>query len=309
MLVGAVGRATAADRAGKRQFPETIAVPEPFVEDEITFPSFLHIRRPASGGEPPTTETQISTELKKLLTPTLQLALGGGLVQLDPNAKPSKTGFANLDVALKYQIFESALHETLLSLSLGWEVGGTGRKATGAASFDAVKPTFHFGKGLGDLPEGLRFFKPLAVTGALGAAIPTRARTRTVTVEKDTGETKASVIPHPDVLQWGLVIQYSIPYLQSFVKDAGLPPPVDRLFPVVEFSFDTFLDRGSGGTTNGTVNPGVVWVGELFQVGLEAVIPINDRTGKNVGVRGLLRFALDELLPSGFIQPFGERPR
>ncbi len=292
MLVAAVGLAAAADRAGKRQFPETIAVPEPFVEDEITFPSFLHIRRPASGAEPPTTETQISTELKKLLTPTLQLALGGGLVHLDPEANPSKTGLANLNIALKYQIFESAPHEILLSLSLGWEVGGTGRKATGATPFDAVKPTFHFGKGLGDISQALWFFKPLAVTGALGAEIPTRARTR-----------------HPNVLQWGLVIQYSIPYLQSFVKDAGLPPPVDRMFPMVEFSFDTFLDRGSGGKTNGTVNPGVVWVGELFQVGLEAVVPINDRTGKNVGVRGLLRFSLDELLPSGLIQPLWGRPR
>ena len=54
------------------------------------------------------------------------------------------------------------------------------------------------------------------------------------------------------------------------------------------------LDRGGGGKTTGTVNPGA---GETIQIGIEGVFPINDRTGKHGGVRACLRVDLDPLLP------------
>lgn len=49
--------------AGKRFFPSTIAIEDPFVSDELTLPSILHIKRPAPGDEPATRETEISGEL------------------------------------------------------------------------------------------------------------------------------------------------------------------------------------------------------------------------------------------------------
>jgi two-component system, NtrC family, response regulator AlgB len=36
----------------------------------------------------------------------------------------------------------------------------------------------------------------------------------------------------------------------------------------------TPLDHGAGGQTAGTINPGVIWAGHLFQFGVEAVVPI-----------------------------------
>jgi hypothetical protein len=39
------------------------------------------------------------------------------------------------------------------------------------------------------------------------------------------------------------------------------------------------------------------------QLGIEAAIPINSRTGKNVGVLGLLHFFIDDLFPRSLGRP------
>ena len=97
---------------------------------------------------------------------------------------------------------------------------------------------------------------------------------------------------HPDVLEWGFALEYSVIYLQSQVQDMHLPAPIDRLVPLVEFALETPLNRGARGQTTGTINPGVIWAGKYFQIGAEAVIPINSRTGNDVGFVALHLTAL-----------------
>jgi hypothetical protein len=299
--------------AGKRFFPATLTIEDPFVADELSLPSVLHIKRPAAGDEPATRETEISAEWSKRITPDLGLSLEGELVHLDPEGQPSLTGFGNLEVQLKYQLFNSAAHETILSVALGWDVGGTGRKATEADSFHTIKPALFFGKGLGDLPEALWPLRPLAITGMVGMEIPTRARSRTVHVDSVAGsdptefEAEEEIERHPNVFRWGLTIQYSLPYLQQSVRDVGLPALLGRLIPVVEVDMAHPLDRGQSGRFTGTVNPGLLWVGKFFQIGVEAVVPVNERTGKNVGIRGMLHFFLDDLLPMSLGRPLFAR--
>ena len=58
----------------------------------------------------------------------------------------------------------------------------------------------------------------------------------------------------------------------------------------------------SGTMTTGTINPGVIWVGNNFQVGVEALIPINRQSGTNVGVIAQLHFYLDDIDPRGHRQ-------
>ena len=104
------------------------------------------------------------------------------------------------------------------------------------------------------------------------------------------------------MLQWGFALEYSIPYLQSYVKDMGIGEPFNRMIPVVEFALETPLDRGRGATT-GTINPGVLWAGQYTQVSVEAVIPVNDRSGKGVGWMAQLHFFLDDLFPTSIGRP------
>jgi hypothetical protein len=47
----------------------------------------------------------------------------------------------------------------------------------------------------------------------------------------------------------------------------------------------------------------VIWVGNKFQLGIEALIPINRQSGSNVGVIGQLHFYLDDIDPGGIGKP------
>jgi hypothetical protein len=302
IVTAGAGLASAHGLAGKRFFPATLAVDDPFVSDELSLPLVSHIKTPASGDEPATVRTEIHGEFSKRITPNLGFSLGGTLLHLDPDHKPSHTGFDNMDVALRYQFFKSDVHETLMSLALGWEVGGTGQKKVGADSFDTVNPALLFGKGFGDLPDAVAFLKPFAITGFFGGRIPTRGSTKKITVTPD-GDVEIDIERNPNVFQYGIVFEYSLPYLQSFVKDVGLPKPFSQMIPVVELSYANPLDRRHAGKTTGTVNPGVIWAGKYFQIGLEAIVPVNERTGKNLGFRGVLHFFLDDLFPGSIGRP------
>jgi hypothetical protein len=262
--------------AGRRFFPATLAIEDPFVADELALPSFSYIKGPEGK------ETSIGAEFQKSITPNLGVSMGGEYVILDP-AEPEAgrtSGFANPEVGVKYTFLRSDAHETILSLAFGWEIGGVGKEAVGASS-SSVAPSLLFGQGLGDLPEALAFLRPLAVTGVFGAGIR---------FAKDDAI----------ALTCGIAIEYSLAYLQNTVRDVGLPRFVSQLVPVVELLFETPSEGEEKWKTTGTVNPGLIWAGKYVEVGVEAILPINPRTGKDVGVRALLHFFLDDLWPTVF---------
>lgn len=49
---------------------------------------------------------------------------------------------------------------------------------------------------------------------------------------------------------------YSVPYLQSFVKDVGLPWPFNRVFPIVEFNGETLISGPEKGSIPPLRTPG-----------------------------------------------------
>jgi len=297
------GLASAHGLAGKRFFPSTLTIDDPFVSDELSLPTFLLFKEPSHGEDPSSKTANISGEFSKRIFPNLGLTLAGEWNNLDPAPNDrTESGFGNLEVTLKYQFFTSAAHETILSAAFGWEAGGTGRKKAGAESFDVFKPALLFGKGMGDLPDALRWFKPFAVTGIVEGVLPSRSGNKTFTLNDD-GDLEVEIEKNPNVLHWGFAVMYSLPYLQSFVRDVGLPAIIRQLIPIVEIDINNPLDRGFAGKTTGTVNPGIIWAGKYFQLGLEAVVPINERTGKVIGVRGQIHFFLDDIFPTTIGRP------
>jgi hypothetical protein len=281
--------------AGNRFFPATLATDDPFVADELSLPTFQAIRQP---GAPPTKTFDLSADVALKLTPNFGIEVGDGYqLQKSPGSR-LRTGFDNVHVGGKYQFLVSAEHEAILSIGVDAEIGGTGRASIGADRFSTITPTLFFGKGFGDLPDSVAALRPFALTGQVGVSFPTRS-----TVGQ--GDNAGRI---PNNLEWGIALEYSLIYLQSQVKDIGLRAPFDRLIPLVEFPMETPLNRGRSPTT-GTVNPGVIWSGKYFQLGVEAVIPINSHTGNNVGVLAQLHFYLDDVLPKLFGKPlFGDWP-
>jgi hypothetical protein len=297
---GATSYALGHGFAGARFFPATLSTDDPFVSDELSLPTVSTIRTPENGG---TRETDISVDIAKRITPQFGIEIGEILTVLNPHERRTTNGFGNLELSGKYQFLKNDAHEAIVSVGLGVEIGGTGSRSIGADSFSTWAPRIFFGKGFGDLPEALRFLKPIALTGVAGIAIPSSASTRTITVNDQTGERDIEIERHPDVLEWGFALEYSMIYLQSQVQDMHLPAPIDRLIPLVEFAMETPLNRGARGPTTGTINPGVIWAGKYFQVGVEAVVPINEHTGNNVGVIAQLHFFLDDLFPHTIGRP------
>ena len=65
---------------------------------------------------------------------------------------------------------------------------------------------------------------------------------------------------------------------------------------------------GNSFVTTGTINPGVIWVGSYFQVGLEAHGAGQSRqSGHGIGVIGQLHLYLDDMFPKTIGQPAHRR--
>ena len=300
-LWAASGGAFAHGFAGKRFFPATLATDDPFVADELSLPTVSRRKTGANGDEPATLETETSIDFTKRITQNFGVGLGATYVSQKPDGGETVRGFDNFAANVKYQFFKSDEHETILSVGVDWDIGNTGAKRIiGTETFSTLTPTIFAGKGFGDLPDGLMYLKPLAITGSVGVAVPTKSSTTTVADDGTETTTK-----NPNVLNVGFALEYSLLYLQSFVKDVGLGEPFSRLIPLVEVSIQKPLD-GSGPTT-GTINPGVLWAGRYMQLGLEAIIPMNKATGGKTGVLFQIHFFLDDLFPKSIGKPvFGD---
>lgn len=261
---------------GDRFFPPTIATDDPFATDELLLPSVSYIKSQGVG------TTDVGFEFDKEIFPKFALGVSGDWLNLQPDGRPSVNGFDNVTLSAKYQLWQNDPHEAVFSFGAKWEIGGSGDTRVGANSASTFSPTLYFGKGLGDLPDVLKYARPFALTGTLAEDLPDSA--------------------DPDSLQWGFALEYSLPYLQSQVKDLSLPAPLKSLIPLVEFSFDTPENR-SGGETTGTLNPGVLYETKYFQIGAEAIIPVNHATGNEVGAVVQLQIFLDDLMPKLFGHP------
>jgi hypothetical protein len=287
--------------AGKRFFPATLATDDPFVADELSLPTISTIKTPASGDAPATRETDFSVDVSKRITENLGIGFGATYKQLRADGGETQRGFDNIAASVKYKFYQSNKHETILSAGVDWDIGGSGSKRVGAESFSTVTPALFFGKGFGDLPESAMYLRPIALTGSVGIGISSRANSSSLNDDGD-----VAIERHPHLLKLGFAVEYSLPYLQAFVKDVGLREPFNQLIPVVELALTTPLDRG-GGPTTGTVNRGILWAGRYMQLGLEAVVPINHQTGSRVGWIAQIHFFLDDIFPTTIGKPiFGK---
>jgi hypothetical protein len=302
LLAAATQGAFAHGFAGKRFFPATLATDDPFVADELSLPTVSRRKTGANGDEPATLKTDTSIDFTKRVTPDLGVGLSATYVSLKPDGGDAQKGFDNFAANVKYQFYKSDEHEAILSAGVDWDIGNSGAKRIGADPFSTLTPTVFAGKGFGDLPQSLIYLRPFAVTGTAGVAVPARSST---TLVADDGSVTTQ--QNPNVLNLGFALEYSLLYLQSFVKDVGLGKPFSRMIPIVELSLQKPLDRG-GGPTTGTVNPGVLWAGSYMQFGLEAIIPMNRATGGKTGVLLQIHFFLDDLFPKSIGKPLiGDR--
>ena len=243
---------------------------------------------------PPATEWDISVEISKRITEQFGISVGQTWTQIRQPDGVLTTGFQNLETRFQYQLLKDPAHEFAAMAGLIVDWGNTGSTGSGlATTYSRVTPTLYLGKGFGDLPESMSWIRPFAFTGQVGYQIPTNSFDFSQNVFI------------PQQLVYGASLQYSLPYLKSQVIDLQLPDFFNHLIPLVEVSLATPVSNNFGNpyTTTGTVNPGVIWVGSYFQIGLEAMIPINRASGSGVGIIGQLHLYLDDIFPTSLGQP------
>ena len=260
--------------AGMRLFPATFNFDDPGVADETSW-IFSHIK--AGGAE----QNLLNVAYAKTITRKFGLVASTDYQSLLPGGLPAQHGWDNVTVAAAYQLFKHEDAESIGLLSLADTIGNSGSRTIGTP-YSTYTPEFAFGKGLGQVSTN--WLKPVALTGAISESFPTNSSV-------------------PRSLNWAFSMQYSIPYLQNFVRYVGLKAPFNNMIPIIEFPMQTCLDRGCHGQTTGYLAPGVIWIGHYFQWGVELQVPINHRTGNSVGILFGMDFYLDDIAPHGIGAP------
>jgi hypothetical protein len=204
--------------------------------------------------------------------------------------------------------YQNPEHEFIVSAAASFEWGHTGNASVGADPFTSITAKVFFGKGFGDFD--VEWLRPFAVTGEMDHMV--NPPDDVTGVDPDTG---LVLINHrPTVLTYGATLQYSLLYMNAFVHE--VPPFFRQLIPTVEAVFrcgPSVLGAVPGThEVTGTVQPGVFYIGRLggvsFELGAEALIPINRASGKHVGAVAILDFFLDDMFPDSLGKPlFGGR--
>ena len=274
-MLAPAGLAHAYTAAGDRIFPATLVIPQIGPSDEIYETAST---LPTSDGR----TTSLGTTYAKTITERFGLEIDQAYSWLDHKAGGTSAGWANQTASLRYLAVLDAPREFLLTVGMQQEFGNTGTLRTGASRNGATTPMVYFGKGLGDLDIG--YLRPLAISGTFGYAA------------SDGG-------PRPDQVVAGLVVEYSIPYLEAKVAALKLPAFFRSLTPMVEYFYTTTTTPSHGQSTTATAAPGLSFSGPGWEFALEALVPATHATGTGPGVIAQFHLSLDYLFPDSIGKP------
>jgi len=296
--------------AGARVFPVTLTIDDPGVADEASLPTITSQRSGANGGPGPIHQYTFGGEFDKRITERLALVINDSYVVQSTEHGKTQTGFQDIVGTVKFQSYVNGEHEFIISLGLIREFGRTGTAHIGADEYGNTTPTIYFGKGLGDLPIG--FLRPLAITGTAGFSVADK-ELKAGQPPSNLGANATAPITGIAAQQFnngysnrwvgGLSVQYSIPYLQSQVRDVGLHGFLGHLVPLMELAYSSPASSPSNLGTQVVVAPGVIYEGDTYQFGVEALIPANRASGTNVGVIAQFHLFFDDLFPNSLGKP------
>jgi hypothetical protein len=290
--------------AGNRYFVGTLTFEDPSVADELVI-GYATLQHPAEDGGL-VRDNLVPVSFMRLLTPDIAFGIDNTGIVRNRSNSPQQAGSDNIDLTLKALLFRNDPHEILISAAITWEIGGTGDAGVGGDKPNILQPGIYYGKGFGDLPDSLAWFRPFAIAGAVTAELPTRDTTTIVGIDPATDRFGPFTTKLPDIVHWGFALEYSTLYLTD--RFTGGPPkqePLNQLVPLVEFALDT----PAGAKTAATANPGISYVAVAWQLAGEAILPLNREGGRGVGFRAQLLLFLDEVSPKLFGKPlFSSQP-
>jgi hypothetical protein len=292
---------------GDRFFPSTLATTVPTPADFYKPPYFVELPVTAT-----TREIDVPTTYSRLITKDWSVFFTETFRSIEEANRGTRSGFDNFVIGTQYQLYTNPEHQFVFTVGGTAAIGGTGTPGI-ASSFSTLTPTIYIGKGFGDLPDSLAWLRPLTVSGTVAVAVPTESFTLTSlgTINRPSADagafTSLSTLPtgpttlaetvNPKILQLGFALEYSLVTNQYTGPNRTGTRYAEGWVPLVEFTTATPLNGPLAGRTTGTVNPGVIWVSRYLQVGVEAIIPINASSGRDLGVRAQAHLYLPAIFP------------
>ncbi|HET7879276.1 MAG TPA: hypothetical protein VFL55_00210 [Acetobacteraceae bacterium] len=288
--------------AGPHMFISTLLIDDPNVADEASLPTFQFL--PSKDGGVSSGEYDLNFEFDKRITDNFGFSVADGYSWVRTPGAKTQMGWQNIELGLKYKVYVNPEHEFMLSLGVSREfarTGATGSRgdAIGNDDTSSTTPTLFFGKGFGDLP--ISYLRPLAVTGTLGYSIADK-KLKAIGTDPDTGD----VLFNNGISNaWngGLSLQYSMRYLQTQVKDLGLPEWVNRLTPVAEMVWSSSASKPNQTSTQFLFGVGVNYTADFYAMSVEMLIPGNKQTGSGLGVIAQFHLYFDDLAPNSLGKP------
>jgi hypothetical protein len=287
--------------AGNRFFPGTLNFDDPAVADELSITAGA-VQHPDDSGN--VTDRGATVSFARLLTPNMSIGFDSGFIRRDWDStrQPGATGS---DLVLKSRLYEDDLNETLVAASLIYGLPQGGAKRLGASTSATIAPSLYLGQGFGALPDALSWLRPLGVTAGVSVAVPTSKASDNLAYDPVTRQLTPARTPNVTTVHWGFALEYSTLYLTDRFVPGELPKeePLHQFIPLVEFAFDS--PRGQ--RTRGTINPGIAYVKDTWQVAAELVLPLTHGSTRGVGANLQLLLFLDDLVPSLFGKPLLSR--
>ncbi|MGB8276572.1 MAG: hypothetical protein WCF20_01360 [Methylovirgula sp.] len=302
MLIG-ISPSFAHTIVGNRVFPATLTIDDPGVNDELALPAFAFM----PGGFNPDGTSQpdsysLGWEYAKTITADLGISIGSEGYTWQRN--PAAQGWADIETQLKYVFYQNPEHEFIIAGATDITWGNTGSPSSASLPsdpFTTVTPKLYFGKGFGDLQNDV--LRPFAVTGEVDYNLPT------------TPINAITLSPNPTILTYGATLQYSLLYQNSYIQQ--VPDFFSKLIPSFEGIFSSPVSNTGPSIpgqwvheTTGVVGPSVYYIGQYFEIGVMAQIPVNEASGRHVGALAVLDFFLDDIAPNSIGKPlFGPPTR
>jgi hypothetical protein len=290
---------------GSRVYPVTLTLDDPGVADELTLPQIVYTREAADGGPGPSHDTSSQFEYDKRVTDEFGFAFNDDYNVNQQNNAKTQTGWDDITVTAKWAKCIDPDDDWQLGFGVIREFGRTGTSHIGSDQVGNSAPTVYLGKGLDFVPVPM--LQPLQFTGEFSYAIAdTEFKQYTVT-NPVTGVTSTQANDgYANAWIGSFSVQYSISYLQNQIKDYGLPEPFAHLIPVAEFTWTSSATSSGGSPTTWTLAPGFIYLRSWYQVGIEALVPLNKAAGTNVGFIVQFHVFLDDLYPHGVGAPLVE---
>lgn len=278
---------------GKRLFIEPLVTQDASPKNELDLPVWEVIQTPDGH------TAAFNYSVEKKLMPGFSVSFDNSIVSFTPNGRGSVVGFGNIGFGAKYALYRNAAHEFILSSAFDVEVP-TGNPRVGANSSTTLTPGLLYAKGFGDLSAHriLKWLSPLALQGDFTLDFPI----------KGDSKSEPSRVPHVDV-----VLEYSLPYLNAFVRHADAGYPLEEgairkghslraiagnLFPFAEFNFSWVPgNAGIDLRPQGFIRPGLVYVGHYIEIGAAAELPANSFTGRSMGAIGIVDLFIGDVFP------------